>query len=94
MSFDVKMGKIAKEGNRQQALGTSGEKSEVRGRGSRKERGVGGRGSGVRVRRQKERGRTTWGGVEVRKEEGTGLEWADRGQERKEGGVGMGRGEG
>ena len=33
-SFDVKMGKIAKEGNRQQALGTSGEKSEVRGRGS------------------------------------------------------------
>jgi len=25
MSFDVKMGKIAKEGNRQQALGTRGE---------------------------------------------------------------------
>jgi len=46
-SFDVKMGKIAKEGNRQQALGTRGEKSEDRGRGSRKERGVGGQGSGV-----------------------------------------------
>jgi len=30
MSFDVKIGKIAKEGNRQQALGTSGEKSEIR----------------------------------------------------------------
>jgi len=34
MSFDVKIGKIAKEGNRQQALGTSGEKSEVRGQRS------------------------------------------------------------
>jgi len=57
MSFDVKMGKIAKEGNRQQALGTRGEKSEDRGRGSRKERGVGGRGSGVRSQGQKTKGK-------------------------------------
>ena len=51
MSFDVKMGKMAKEGNRQQALGTSGEKSEVRGRRSE-----------VRGQRSEDRGRTTWGG--------------------------------
>jgi len=30
MSFDGKMGKIAKEGNRQQALGGKNQKSEVR----------------------------------------------------------------
>jgi len=46
MSFDVKMGKMAKEGDRQQALGTSGEKSEIRNQKSE-------------VRSQKTRGRTT-----------------------------------
>jgi len=35
MSFDVKMGKIAEEGNRQQARGTRGEKEIIQ----RKKRG-------------------------------------------------------
>jgi len=74
MSFDVKIGKIAKEGNRQQALGTSGEKSEIRSQKTGGKRADqlgegGGRGAeeGTRhealVREKKEggRGRTGWG---------------------------------
>ena len=62
MSFDVKIGKIAKEGNRQQALGTSGEKSEIRNRRS------GGRSQQLEVRSQisEDRGR----GAGVRRKEG------------------------
>jgi len=43
------MGKIAKEGNRQQALGTSGEKSEIRGQKSEDKR-ADHLGGGVEVR--------------------------------------------
>jgi len=66
-SFDVKIGKIAEEGNRQQALGTRGEKSGGGGEkradrwgGGGEEEGGGGGGGGVRRLEEGER----WEGCE------------------------------